>query len=264
MKRLLAIGALASLAGCANGFSQYYHGMTREEIVARSGPRSDSTPKVLYSSNVRSESERLAENNFALVGESSFQAQQTRRAEANAIEQGKTIGADVIVLSVRDAGSETVSMPLTMPTTSTSVSTFNGSAFGSRGVTSVMGSATTTSYGTATTFVPVTVRRADYYAGYWVKAKTPVMGIHIVPLSPEEHKKIGTNAGALINTVVIGSPAYIADIFKGDYLMAIGDVSISSGADLQRAIAKYAGAAVPVQLVRDGQRLTKNVAMATP
>jgi hypothetical protein len=166
MKSILAVLGVLSLAGCANRFSQYYHGMTKEQLISRAGPRSDASPKVVYSNDIATENERLAESNYALVGESSFQGRETSRADSNAIEQGKAVGADLIVLASRDAGTRTSVVPMVTPTTATATSNYNGSAFNPKfGTTNLSGSATTTSFGKSTTFVPVTVHRADYYAG---------------------------------------------------------------------------------------------------
>ncbi|WP_158900063.1 PDZ domain-containing protein [Burkholderia sp. L27(2015)] len=265
MRIALAFVTILLLAGCANDFSKFYNGMTKDEVVSHTGPRADVEPRVIVTDNIDAQNERLAQNNYARVGESSFQSNATSRAEANAVAQAKAIGAEMIVLSSRDAGTRTAVMPLVTPTTATATSNFNGTAFNpAYGTTNVNGSATTTSYGTTTTYVPITVHRADYYAGYWVKAKPPAVGIHVMPLSPEEHRRIGTNSGLLINVVVIGSPAYRADIFKGDILMSIGDIRVDTADDVQQAIKKYLGATVEIQVLRDGQVLKKSVALATP
>lgn len=265
MKKMLAacLACSALLTGCANGFADFYHGMTKEQVDVEVGSRPKAEPRPIYTNDVKGESEHLAENGYALVGESAFQGRQTRRDESSALTQAKAIGADVVVLSERGAGSETVSVPLTTPTTSTSYSSFNGSAFNpGYGTTNVMGSATTTSFGTSTTYVPMTVRRADYYAGYWVKAKPPIIGVNVSPLSADQHRQIGTNSGVLVRVVVIGSPAFKADIFKGDYLMAIGGDPIASIDDFKGAARAHAGTLVDVQLLRDGQRITKQVRLA--
>ncbi len=109
----------------------------------------------------------------------------------------------------------------------------------------------------------MTVRRADYYAGYWVKAKPPIIGVNVIPLSAEQHRAIGTNSGVLVRVVVIDSPAFKADIFKGDYLMTIGGDPVTSVEDFKSAARAHAGALVDVQILRDGQRITKQVKLAT-
>lgn len=263
-KTVIALTACSALlGGCANSFSDFYRGMNREQVDARVGARVDIQPRLIYTNDLKSEGERLAENNYIFVGESAFKATQSRRSEANAIAQAKTIGADVVVLSEQDAGSQTVSVPITTPTTSTSYSSFNGSAFNpTLGTTNMMGSGTTTSFGTSTTYIPMTVQRARYDATYWAKGKPAIFGIVVSPLTAEQHRQIESNSGLLVRVVVLGSPAFKADIFKGDYLMSLGGDSITDVEDFQSATRKYAGTVVIVQILRDGQRISKQVKLA--
>jgi hypothetical protein len=260
---VVALACVAMLAGCANGFTEYYHGMTKEQVDARIGARPPTDPRTDLTSDVKGESESRLENGYAFIGESGFQGPRSRFAESKAIAQAKSLGADLVVLSEGDAGSETVDVPIVTPTTSTSHSSFNGTAFNpAYGSTNVSGMGTTTSYATSTTLVPMTVHRANYYAGYWVKSKPPILGINVLPLTAEQHKQIGTNSGLLVRVVVIGSPAYKADLFKGDYLMSINGESIGSVEDFQRVTHAYAGQNVKVAIMRDGNIQTKDVQFA--
>lgn len=260
---LASLACVAILSGCANGFTQYYRGMSKDEVLARTGPRAPAEPRTIRTNNVAAESEHLAENGYALVGESNFQGPVSRSAESKAVAQAKAIGAEVVTLAVADAGSSTVSMPIATPTTSTSYSSFNGTAFNSAyGSTNIMGTGTTTTYGTSTEYVPISVHRAEYYAGYWVKSKPPILGVLVAPLSPEQHKQLGTNSGVLVRVVVIGSPAYKADIFKGDFLMSIDDDAFDTGEDFQSVTRAHAGQSVKLSIVRDGNAITKNVTLA--
>ncbi len=262
MKRKAAFAAAMAvlLSACANGFTDYYRGLTREQVVERVGARAEVDPKIVYTNDFKSDAEHLVENGFMFIGESAFQAPESRRAEANAVAQGKAIGAEIILLNERDAGSRTVSVPITTPTTTTSYSSFSGSSFNpSFGTTNVLGSGTTTSYGTSTSYVPMTVHRVSYDAAYWAKGKPPIFGVNFLPLTPEQHRAIGTNSGVMVQVVMIGSPAFKADIFKGDYLMAIGGEPINTAEDFQAATRRYAGTQVDVQILRDGQRITKSV-----
>ena len=100
--RKILLAYLASsvlLTGCANGFTDFYHGMTKGQVDEQVGARQAVEPRPIYTTDVRGESEHLAENGYALVGESAFQGRQTRRAESSALTQAKAIGADIVVLS---------------------------------------------------------------------------------------------------------------------------------------------------------------------
>lgn len=263
-KTLLAsLAGLSILAGCANGFADYYHGMSREQIDERIGARAAVEPKTIYAADVKAESERLAENGYWLAGESSFQQRETRFAESNALTQARKLGAEIVVLASGDAGSESVAVPIVTPTTSTTYSSFSGNAFNGYGTTHVNGYGSSTSYGTSTTFVPMTAHRANYYAGYWVKLKPAVLGVTLLPLTADQHRTIGTNAGLLVRVVVIGSPAYKADIFRGDYLMAINGESTSDVQDALRILKTHAGQSVKLSLLRNGAAVSKDVQLAT-
>jgi len=93
-----------------------------------------------------------------------------------------------------------------------------GSAYGYGGYASYSGTAYTTTYGSKTTYIPYTVHRSDYLATYWIKMKPPIFGTHIKDLTPEIRQQIGSNKGMLVYAVIKGSPAFEADILKGDVL----------------------------------------------
>ncbi|MEX3791292.1 PDZ domain-containing protein [Paraburkholderia sp. BR14374] len=257
-----SLACLSILAGCANGFSQYYHGMTREQIDEKVGVRTGVEPKAVYATDVKAESEHLAESGYALVGESSFQGPESRFAESKAMSQARSLGADLVVLASSGAGSETVAVPIVTPRSSTTYSSFSGNAFNSYGTTHVNGYGTSTSYGTTTNIVPMTVHRANYYAGYWVKQKPAVPGVVFNPLTPEQHRAIGTNSGLLVRVVVIGSPAYKADIFKGDYVMAIDGEPTGDPASAAQLLKAHAGQVAKISILRDGNAISKDVQLA--
>jgi len=48
--------------------------------------------------------------------------------------------------------------------------------------------------------------------------KPPIFGTHIKDLTPEIRQQIGSNKGMLVYAVIKGSPAFEADILKGDVL----------------------------------------------
>ncbi|MEX3635935.1 PDZ domain-containing protein [Paraburkholderia sp. BR14320] len=262
-KTLLAsMVGLSVLTGCANGFSDYYHGMSREQIDEKVGARAAVEPKTIHATDVKAESERLAENGYWLAGESSFQGRETRFAESSALTQARKLGAEIVVLASGDAGSESVAVPIVTPTTSTTYSSFSGNASNGYGTTHVNGFGSSTSYGTSTNFIPMTVHRANYYAGYWVKQKPAVLGVTLLPLNGDQHRTIGTNSGLLVRVVVIGSPAYKADIFQGDYLMAINGEPTSDVQDALRILRAHAGQSVKLSLLRNGTTISKDVQLA--
>ncbi|MEA3085650.1 MAG: serine protease Do [Paraburkholderia sp.] len=109
----------------------------------------------------------------------------------------------------------------------------------------------------------MTVHRANYCAGYWVKQKPPVFCVTLLPLTPDRHKTIGTNSGLLVRVVVVGSSAYKADILQGDFLMAIDGEATSDVQETLRLLKTHAGQKVKLSLVRNGTTIEKDVQLAT-
>lgn len=79
--------------------------------------------------------------------------------------------------------------------------------YGSGGTANVYGSSTTTTYGSRTTYVPVTTHRYDFQAIYLVKSKY-ALGAQFVALSDEERAQIQSNRGVKIIEVVNDTPAF--------------------------------------------------------
>ncbi len=137
--------------------------------------------------------------------------------------------------------------------------TMNGSIFGSGGYGTYSGTANTTTTGTTTTSVPYSINRYEYLATYWIKAKTPVLGIRCNDLPTEIRQKIGSNKGLLVIAVVKESPAFYADILKGDVIKKVGEIETYDKNTLPNVIEKYAGQKVQIELIRDGKEIHKDV-----
>ncbi|MBT6338042.1 MAG: PDZ domain-containing protein, partial [Desulfobacula sp.] len=150
-------------------------------------------------------------------------------------------------------------MPLTLPDTTTTNTSIYGNVYGSGGSANFLGSGTSTTYGTKTTYIPYSVRRSDYYASYWIKGKPPTFGLIETEIKAETRKLIGTNKGVIAYAIVAKSPAFYADIFKGDILLKIGNVDIYDFKTYMNALGKYGGQKVDVHIYRDGKVIVKNI-----
>ena len=166
----------------------------------------------------------------------------------------------MLIVNPQYTGSVTTNMPLTTPTSQTSYTTGQATAYGSGGTATAYGSATTTTYGTKTTYIPVTVHRSDYAAAYFVKLKYKV-GIFTRDLGDEERQKYETNRGAVIQLVVDETPAFNADLLPGDYIKSIDGNRIASSADFSR-ITENLNGMVPFVVIRNGQEKTILVEVA--
>jgi C-terminal processing protease CtpA/Prc len=68
---------------------------------------------------------------------------------------------------------------------------------------------------------------------------------------------LGTTAGTLARLIVDGSPAFKADIFPGDIVLAMGSEKVQSTDQYMQLPNKYEGQSVTFHLDRDGQAVEK-------
>jgi serine protease Do len=92
------------------------------------------------------------------------------------------------------------------------------------------------------------------------KVRSPWLGIEIQGLTEELKGYFGLaekDAGALVNDVVDGSPAEKAGLKRGDIILSLEDVPISSPSDYRDALGEYtAGDTLRLGIFRKGKELT--------
>jgi Do/DeqQ family serine protease len=91
------------------------------------------------------------------------------------------------------------------------------------------------------------------------------IGVGFQELTPELASSFGTavRKGALVSSVVPGGPAEKAGIRSGDVIEKLGGAAIERGADLLRhVLTQEVGKSLPVQLLRDGKRMTVTLTTA--
>lgn len=261
----VAVLMAALLAGCASGYSQFYKpapGATPEAIAATRVAPPTGQPIVERAAPPGSDATALldayAKRGYVLIGSSTFNSG-TAESEDAAIQQGRKVGADlVLILNPRYTGSTTTAMPLTTPTTTTSYSTGTATAYGAGGVVNAYGSGTTTTYGTATTMIPITVHRSDYGAGYFVKRKWS-FGTLWRDLNDQERQELQSNKGVFVRVVVDNSPAYQADILPGDILLAVDGEPVLNQESISNLLRARAGQKIALSVYRRGNRIEKSV-----
>jgi hypothetical protein len=260
---LVAIGASLSIAGCASGYKKFYTptpGATPEAISSTRASAAPQTPAIERSAfgNTDQLLAGYAKRGYRVIGESSFNSGE-RVSEDEAIEQGQAVGADLVLIFIPQyTGSVTSSMPLTTPTTNTSYTTANATAYGPSGPVSAYGNATTTTYGSTTTYIPITVNRSDYGAIYFVKGRFRI-GAFVRNLNDLERQLLETNQGVVVTAIVDDSPAYRADILTGDTIIAMDGERVSNQEAFSRIGSTKKGQAVKLSLIRQGHAIEKNL-----
>lgn len=107
----------------------------------------------------------------------------------------------------------------------------------------------------------------DYYASYWAKMPTPLLGVHIIKLvlvaedeeEAQANKKI--NTGLKILAVIKDSPADKAGLKRGDTLYKIADVELNKPEELSGLVRKYQGQNVAIEYERNDIAATTNASL---
>jgi hypothetical protein len=262
---LLLAAAAVAIPGCAgDGYKEFYRpaqGVSPELVAQTRAEPPPPVPKLDRSGdkpeNVLASYARFG---YGLVGYSSFNASDGQ-SESNAIEQGKRVGADVVViLNPQYTGSRSTVIPLTTPTTQTSYTTGSATAFGSGGSATAYGNATTTTYGSQTTYIPITINRYEYGALYMVKRKY-VFGVNVRDLTDAERQHLQRNRGVVVLSVVNGTPAYSSDVLPGDVLLSVNGQPTTDQAAFSNLLAPFKGQAVTFSILRGDQLIEKLVTL---
>lgn len=258
-KNVLLMFVVFLLAGCANPYKQFYHDNTGGIDPFKNGfailPASE--PKIVRGGKQDEDVQKLEEDNYILLGYSSFFGREF--GENLAVAYGKKIHAELILLYVNYKDTQSGSVPITLPDTQTSTT----QGMGMVGMTPYSASFTTTTYGSQTTYMPYNVNRYDYLAGYWVKRRPPLLGVLPRDLTAEERKQLGTNKGLFVHVVVKNSPAFKADLFRGDVILKIDDEDVQDVKEFLEVIKNREGKKVLLTISRDGKILTKEILLAS-
>ena len=265
MRRNLAVYVLLPvvLGACTSGYQQFYkpaQGMDPAVVAARRVGPAPAMPIVERSQPVSDGQQVLAvysKRGYVMIGNSFFNTGHAESEQA-AISQAQTVGADlVLIFNPRYTGSVTSNVPITTPTSSTSYSTGTATAYGAGGPITAYGSGTTTTYGTQTTYVPMTVHRSDYGAVYFVKQRFS-LGVFTRELTDSERQALQSNKGAAVRLVVDNSPAYDADILPGDIITALDGVTVTTPQNFISMLSQRGGREVTLSIYRNG-RVTEKV-----
>ena len=265
LQRSTVVLAAIALTACASGYSQFYRANpnlppdriatlrvappTGRPLVERGRP--EPAAQVL---------DAYAKRGYVMIGSSMFNSG-TPESEESAVQQGIAVGADlVLVLNPTYTGSVTTSLPVTTPTTTTSYSTASATAYGRGGPVTAYASGTTTTYGSQTAYVPMTVHRSDYGAVYFIKQKFG-LGAFFRDLDESERQRLQTNRGAVVRLIADNTPAFNADILIGDVFTAIDEQPIPNAETLSRMLSERRGRPVTLSIIRNGNPLQKTLTL---
>ncbi len=228
-KAALLTLALTLLGGCANGFSDFYTQNVnsieaeRELILLKAGEM----PVIYESDNPDRDIDILKSKNHVLLGHSLFNGK--IHSKDLLIQQAIKVKATHVVYTSKYTNSQITSSPLILP---------NG--FGGFSSTTMIGQQL----------------RFDQLAAFMAKSKTkPRFGIGPEDLNPETRKNLGTNKGVLVMIVFDDTPAFNANLFKGDVITHVNNREILNTEHLGRVLNAIPEdtKAVDLSILRDGK-----------
>lgn len=262
IRQLLAVSLVALLAGCVNPYTQFYTGQQDARKMPSYQPIAQEL-QIYSTSDFNKDVMAMQARGYVPIGQSFFIAPSNRVSDAQLRQQAETVGAHAVLVSSSYADTVTGAVPINIPQTSRSFTSGQATAYGAGGVVNAYGTSNTTTYGSQTVMMPYSVGRANYGAVFMAKVKS-LLGIFVIPLDTETHRKRGSNLGIRANVVIEGSPAYLADVFPGDILLKLGDDDIQSPEQYPSLLEKYAGKTVKLKLERDDKKIEKEVTLNSP
>lgn len=228
----LALALVWAPTASAGIFEDFFQA-SPPEILASAEP-SQTPPRIQMTSNLesmRTDLRSMEENGYVIVGQSIWRGRYEDPKKA--IKKAKKIKAEVVLFSYQYISSQAGgSMYMPHP----------GSIPGGLAV-------------------PITFHTYDVVAVYLSKIRPEKMGLGINPrfMTPEEVQTIGTNKAMVVEFVIRGSAAYDADLIKGDVIFNIAGQDFSNPEKVARVKVEYAGQTVPLELMRNGKRMTLQI-----
>ena len=260
MKKTITLLCILSLCGCVSGYSQFYTqvpGATPEVIQESRANPPPQTPLVNHSPTVP-ESDIYLREGYIPIGYSFFNSGRAE-PEKNAILQGQKVKADlVVIVNPSFTGSVTSQVPITTPTTQTSNTTGTATIVGAGSPVTVYGNSSTTTYGSKTNYIPVTVNRYDYGAVYFIKRKFS-LGVNWRDLTNEERSTLQSNSGLYVTAVVNNTPAFRNDILVGDVILQIDDEKVYGQEIASSILGNKLGQEIELTIYRNGEIIQKRL-----
>ncbi len=265
MKKYWPIVIALLLIGCARPYTLYYHDMSKGRQDTSFFIYATEEPKLFRGTDPKADGLKMLEDGYFLLGYSSFTGPQFN--ENQAIEQAKQVKASVVVVYSKFLDTRSEIQPVVIPDIKTSTSSAQGTAYGSAygsggyasGSATAFGTGTSTTYGTKTLYQTRTIDRFEQGATYWVKVKPGLLGALPINLPPEVRQKIGSNKGVLVIAVVKQSPAFSADILRGDIIKKVNNIEIIDLKQCIETMVPNAKKKVTITLLRDGKEIVKEV-----
>lgn len=212
-----ALGLMLTQPCKANDWEKFYRPVTPVGPVQ---PWTEGAPETLPASgSIEQEMDALWSQGFAPIGFTAFNSSNSQTKDA--MRLAAKLKARYVIVFTQLTSSQTVELPLTTPTTSTSQTNGTVNVFGMGGSATGTYTGTTTTYGSRTTFIPILRNRYDKVAVFYQPVAARGTGVLPRPLTQQEVARFETQRAFVIRAVRQGSPAYEANLLPGDVVLYV-------------------------------------------
>lgn len=207
--------------------------------------------------------DRVICDGYDSIGTSGFWSEKDEPFE-DAVEQGRRVGAEVVVVLKKYAGQRNASWVQSIYSPGTVTTTTTAGNYGENNQNSFSATSYTQNPST-TTYIPrsETLYRYDYLAVYLRKLDLSKfkLGVMLKDGVPDDIKKaIGANAGVLVRFVYKNTVAYRSDIMIGDVIISVNENKVYESKAVTEAIA-IAADRINFTIWRDGKEILKAISL---
>ena len=230
---LLALGTLfmASklFAAEVNPYEKNYKAQNTSNLVSQ---QANPDTKMYVSNHKDEDNISMLENGYDMMGTSGFAGSDV--APELALQHAKAIKADTVLVYTKYGSAKTAASKIQLIKESAKK---NGGEVDAKDI-----AADATEY--------------NYFASYWAKLPTPLLGVHIIKLVPkhQDDVQVGETKGLTILAVIKDSPAAKAGLVRGDVLTKIGNIELNKPEELSDVVRKFQGQKVAIEYARDGDK----------
>lgn len=219
------------------------------------------TPQIIAVPGQKHDEEvrKLEETGYVILGEATFSGDGVATKQ-QLIEHAKQVGADIVIHSSDLSHTEQGSIPITTYQPGQTYTTLHSGTIYGQGYASYSGTSTTTTPGTLVTdHVPYQRRHYRYLATFWRRTRPPILGATLTSLPDSTRAALQRNTGAYVALVVIDSPAFKANILKGDVIVQFASKPVDSFQEVFDLLPTLAGEKVTAQVIRGTQTLNVDI-----
>lgn len=227
MRILVAVVALALLAGCNTVNSGYKPFLTSEQIAARKDlVPFTGDPKIREVGNPYVEIPKMIEDGYGMIGESRYADNMV--AGQNLLTKAREVKAEVVTRYRIGSNTSSSMAP---------ISTGSGGMF----------------------FMPMNSTVEYFSAIFWQQRKPVGTGVYVRDLTQEEAIKRGDANGAVVSILVKGFAGERAGLKVGDVVTHIGGIEVINAKDSVKPFENRTASSIDYRVLRDGKPITIEV-----